>query len=321
MRSVRVGGHRYSDPDIISLIGSTGELVDPISSVLTQARRVNAEYRQYDRTFSDPLQRVKIIASMQGIKVVPMNIEGQRGETRDAILIPTTSGKQILYNPTRPKQRVAFSIAHEIAHTFFPNSICGARFRNIHESGSREAGELERLCHLGAAEILMPIEDFQDVAAGNYGLTNVETLATFFGSSIEATVYRLATAHPDKAVAGLLQYRTSDEQQRLIAREANQRSLFPNFRHISTGIRPKYRRQSCHLSQACDDTYFIPWNKSFDVSSSLYESSDAKVKISFEELPNESGKTGRLETMLAPFQRRNAHNGFGDLFFFWEEIK
>lgn len=316
--AIRVGGHRYSDPDVTSLISATGELVDPRSAVLNQARKINAQYREFDATFTDPLQRVKIIASLQGIKVLPMNIERNLNEKRDAILMPTPSGRQILYNPRSPKQRVAFSIAHEIAHTFFPNSACGIRFRNVHNSDSREANELERLCDLGASEILMPIEDFQQVASGQYGLANVERLAAFFGSSFEATAYRLATAHPGKAVAGLLQFRISGEEQRLIEREATQRPLFPRAGSRAEEIRPKYRRQGCYLSQACNEKYFIPWNKSFDLNSSVYRSTDS-ITTSLESLPNKTNQAGRLEAILAPYQRDSAHPDFGDVIFYWEE--
>lgn len=319
MASIRVGGHRYSDPDVLALISSAGELVDPRWAVLHQARKLNAQYREFDPRFDDALQRVKIIASLQGIKVAPMNIERNRGEKRDAVLMPTPSGRQILYNPASPKQRIAFSIAHEISHTFFPSNG-GARFRNVHSSNSREANELERLCDLGAAEILMPIEDFQRVAGGRYGLEDVERLATFFGSSFEATVYRLATAHPGKAVAGLLQYRVSGEEQRLIEREACQRPLFPRSRNKVEEIRPKYRRQGCYLSQACDEEYYIPWNKSFDFSSCVYQSREG-ITTSCERLPNKSNQTGRLETTCAPYQRDSAHADFGDVLFFWEELQ
>jgi Zn-dependent peptidase ImmA (M78 family) len=172
METVRIGGHKYCDPDVISLISATGQLVDPRSSVLTQARRVSSEYKSLGGDFSDPLERVIIIASMLDIQVMPMSVEQRKTESRDAVLINTESGRQILYNTNRPKQRVAFSISHEITHTFFPNSIRGSRFRNICAEESREANELERLCDLGAAEILMPIDTFQAVAGGKYGLTN-----------------------------------------------------------------------------------------------------------------------------------------------------
>jgi Zn-dependent peptidase ImmA (M78 family) len=321
METVRVGGHKYSDPDVISLIHATGEFVDPRSAVLTQARRAAADYKTLGGDFSDPLQRVIIMASMLGIKTIPMSLEQRGAEGRDAVLVNTESGKLILYNPDRPKQRVAFSIAHEITHTFFPNSIKGSRFRNICAEESREANELERLCDLGAAEILMPIEDFQEVLSGEYSLTAVDRLSQFFGSSKEATIYRLATAHPGKAVAGLLKYRLSLPEQRLRDKNLMQRGLFcPAKIADAQEHQPKYRRQSLYLSHQSNDSYTIRWNKSFVKTSCVYQSNTCEIMIGAEELPNNSGKIGRLEAMLAPYQRRDAHQNFGDVLFFWEEM-
>ena len=88
---------------------------------------------------------------------------------------------------------MASSIAHEVIHTFFPNSINGARFRNICASESREVNEMERLCDLGASELLMPLSDFQRVAAATgYTLSAVSTLMEIFGSSFEATTRQAA---------------------------------------------------------------------------------------------------------------------------------
>jgi Zn-dependent peptidase ImmA (M78 family) len=321
METVRVGGHKYSDPDVISLIHATGEFVDPRSAVLTQARRAAADYKAFGGDFDDPLQRVIIIASTLGMKTIPMNVEQRSSERREAILINTESGRQILYNADRPKQRVAFSIAHEITHTFFPNSIKGSRFRNICAEESREGNELERLCDLGAAEILMPIEDFQAIASGEYNLNAVDRLSHFFGSSKEATIFRLATAHPGRAVAGMLKYRLTLPEQRRLDKNSKQRDLFRKSEGVQLQeIQPKYRRQSLYLSHQCDDFYTVRWNKSFDCSSCVNQACNAEFVIAIEKLPNGSGKVGRLEAMLAPYQRMDANQSFGDVLFFWEEL-
>ena len=96
--------------------------------------------------------------------VPPMDIDYQRKHKRDAAVFPTSSGWRILYNPNRPKARIVFSLAHEIVHTFFPHSATGARFRSISNPDSREANELERLCALGAAELVMPMDEFRRLA-------------------------------------------------------------------------------------------------------------------------------------------------------------
>lgn len=318
METVRVAGRRYSDPDVISLIRATGGLVDPRSSVLHQARTLSAKLKRFDAVPTNAIERMKILASMKGITVEAMTVERQRSEKRDAILVNTNSGKQILYNPKRPAGRVAFSIAHEISHTFFPNSITGSRFRNICESTSREANELERLCDLGASELLMPIDDFQAEVNGDYKLASVESFAATFGSSFEATVYRLATAHPGFAVAGLLRYRYSKDEKRNIDRLAGQSSLFSGGSDEAIAATPKYRRQSCYLSEACDDDFMIRWNKSFDSSSVVYAAArDEFIHAAIEVLPNKIGLSGRLEVKRAPYQREEAHPVFRDILFLW----
>ena len=95
-----------------------------------------------------------------------MDMDQVRREKRDAALYPTANGGwTVLYNPNRPKARIIFTIGHEIVHTFFPNSTNGARFRTITNPGSREANELELLCHLGASELVMPLNEFQRQAS------------------------------------------------------------------------------------------------------------------------------------------------------------
>jgi len=322
METIRVGGRRYSDPDVLSLIKATGSLVDPRSSVLTQARKRLQTLSKFHDIPKDPIERLTILASTCGIaEVVPMNIEQRKGDKRDALLVPNVSGgRSIIYNPTAPRTRVAFSIAHEIIHTFFPNSINGARFRNICASESKEANELERLCDLGASELLMPLGDFQSATATTgYSLSAVSTLMEIFGSSYEATAFRLASAHPGIAAAGLLRYRrrVGEQRQRKVVAQT---LLFSPSATSRDGeeTQPKYRRQSLHLSETCSDSYTIRWNKSFPEESVVYSAAiNGDIQVGFESLPNQITRKGRLEAVRAPYQREDADPVFGDVLFLW----
>jgi Zn-dependent peptidase ImmA (M78 family) len=322
METVRVGGRRYSDPDVISLIRATGELIDPRSAVLSQARQLNEEYRSYEGRPSDPFKRLKIIASLRGLTISRMSVGQRSSEVRDAALIPGGANRgvtgQIFYNPLRPPGRVAFSIAHEIAHTFFPNTTTGARFRDITAPDSREANELERLCDLAASELLMPSEEFTSEVAGSYRLEAVNLLADIFGSSFEATVFRLATAHPGFAAAGLLKYRLRKDEGRKL-RKSDQSRLFENAGDAQVSMpTPKYRRQSFFASSACGEEYVIRWNKSFAADSCIYiAASSNAVCTAVERLPNLIGAHGVLEAIRAPFQRDDADSEFPDILFFW----
>jgi len=321
METLRIAGRRYSDPDIISLCRQSGELIDPRWKIVSTARSLVERARDFPGWPNDALTRLKIIASLNGIKIAPMPADLARSESRDAVLYPTESGWRVLYNPDRPNARIVFTIAHEIVHTFFPNSRSGARFRSVTSPGSREANELELLCHLGASELVMPVDEFQRQANGRFGLASVASLASYFGTSFEATVYRLATSHPGIAVAGLLRYRHTREEERRLAQTTTM-SLFTEA--IGTPPKPaerKYRRQSVHLSPASpENEYTIRFNKSFDPSSIVYTAREGSIRIrtGFESLPNASSAKGRIEAMLCPYQGQDADPEFGDVFFFWE---
>lgn len=319
MEKVHVGRRRYSDPDVLSLIRATGELVDPRSSVINQARQLNLECDD----FSDPLKRLAILASFRGYRLKEMDRTRSRTEPRDAVVVPTDGNGcrgMILYNPTRPAGRVAFSIAHEIAHTFFPNSVTGARFRSICAPGSREARELEALCDLGASEVLMPIEDFRRLTGGKMGLDLVDEAAEAFGSSYEATVFRFATAYEGMAAAGLLRFRLRLAEQRSAERERAQAKLFTDKSTVKENDpQPKYRRQSYFVSESFDaDEHIVRWNKSFDVESCVYEAGvqDSIVR-SRETLPTAAGLSGNIEAIRAPYQRDEADSEYADVLFLW----
>jgi hypothetical protein len=319
METLRIRGRRYSDPDVISLYEQTGGLIDPRSAVVNMARSLVRRVNEFPGVPRDPLERLKIIASLAGIKIQPMDMDRQQREKRDAALFPTPSGLKVLYNPNRPRSRVIFTIAHEVAHTFFPSSMSGARFRSITRPDSREANELERLCDLGAAELVMPLEEFQLDANGMYSLTFVDQLASRFGTSFEATTFRLASAHPGLALAGLLRYRLTLDEERRHDKASKQRSLFssPPLPSVQPAEK-KYRRQSIHMSCNCEDRHLIRWNKSFDRTSVVYKAKDGRVHSAIETLPNQSERHGRIEAMLSPYQRDEADEEFGDVLFLWQ---
>jgi Zn-dependent peptidase ImmA (M78 family) len=325
MEIVRIGRHKYSDPDVISLIRATGGLTDPRCIVVNLARKLAQKYRSFDGSDVGPLKRLEIIASFSGLTVTPMDIEQRKTEPRDAVLILNgrADGRrgQVFYNPKRPQGRVAFSIAHEISHTFFPNTVIGARFRDLCGSKSREANELERLCDLAASELLMPADEFRREACDRFSMTELERLTQRFGSSFESTVFRLATAHPGVAVAGLLKFRFTKNEERLRTRSIQQ-VLFDDAPGIlNKPPEAKYRRQSFFASSACGDEYTIRWNKSFSLDSCVYRAAKSEgMCFDIEALPNDSGQAGLLEVVRAPFQREDANPEFPDLLFFWSTL-
>lgn len=313
--AVSVGGHRYSDPDVLSLIYSGGKLVDPRAEVVQRARELNKKLRSFP-AINDPRERIEILASLAGVRVFPMS--DSPSQNREALLFRSVDGNaHAFFDPTLSEGRTNFSIAHEIVHTFFPNSRHGARFRSLHLDESREATELERLCHLGASELLMPEEEFLVERGDEFGLKDVPRLAERFGSSYEATLYRLATTHQRLAVAGRLEYRLRVNEKRQM-QDAKQKHLFASGEVSAVTFRPKYRRQSLHSSLACGSNHLIPWNKSFDETSCVYRAGTmSEVVRGFESLPNRSAEPGEIECVQAPYQYSHSDSNFPDILFLW----
>ena len=68
----------------------------------------------------------------------------------------------IAYNPNRPRGRLRFSIAHEIAHALFPGVADIVRHRTpvgaLPDVSDSDEYELELLCNIVAGELLLPTE-------------------------------------------------------------------------------------------------------------------------------------------------------------------
>lgn len=73
----------------------------------------------------------------------------------DARLVATQTGPKIEFNPRQPRERVRFSIAHEIAHLLFPD--WSERVRNRSGDAAADSWQLEMLCNIAASEIVLPI--------------------------------------------------------------------------------------------------------------------------------------------------------------------
>lgn len=314
---VSISGKTYSDPDVLALIYSRADPVNPREEVLRRARALNEQLRQLGPP-RDPRQRLEILASLAGITVAPMATAPGGSSKGEALIYRDADGTtRAYYDRSFSDARINFSIAHEIVHTFFPNSVSGARFRAINSPDSREANELERLCDVGAAELIMPADEFNQVLGSEYGLATVPRLAALFGTSYEATVYRLASAATQRiAIAGLLRHRFRKDEIRKLER-SRQQSLFDEVNTFQLPV-AKYRRQSLHLSALCADDHVIPWNKSFEEHSCVYAARiPGIVTQGRESLPNRARARGRLEAIAAPYQRPNADSCLPDVLFLW----
>lgn len=112
----------------------------------------------------------------------------------DARVVPVGRGSnvRIEYNPSRPRARVRYSLAHELAHTLFPDVADAARYRSHPERARGDEWQLELLCNLAAAELLMPAGSFPGLHDEALDIEHLLDLRKRFEVSTEALLLRAA---------------------------------------------------------------------------------------------------------------------------------
>ena len=158
---------------------------DPVAKMMSLASglALRGLEQTIDRTTVDPF----LLANLRGLAVVPNE------NVLDARLVPLTHERaQIEYNPNQPRSRIRFSIAHELAHTFFPNYLEAVRNRSPRSAFTTHEWELEMLCNIGAAELLMPIAYFPLLTREMLGIDKLLGLKQQFDVSAEALLSRVA---------------------------------------------------------------------------------------------------------------------------------
>jgi O-acetyl-ADP-ribose deacetylase (regulator of RNase III) len=158
---------------------------DPLEAVVLKARQ--SVFRAIEAGWSGPPYDPFALAEFLRIPVEP------RQDVIDARTICTGEGKfRIEFNPDRSPARINFSVAHEIAHTLFPD--CGEAIRNRYTHTEMKANdwELELLCNVAAAEILMPPGSFRPPEDGATSIDAIIELQRRFLVSTEAVLLRIA---------------------------------------------------------------------------------------------------------------------------------
>ena len=179
----------WSSPSVKGMAGSE----DPIAAVTARARRMVV--KAMDDGWSGPPYEPARLAQILGMDI------RQSEDVADARLVPSGRGGGaraiIEYNPNRPRTRVRFSIAHEIAHTLFPDHAERIRNRS-YDTALNTDREVEMLCNMAAAEILMPVAPGGGLEKTTPTMENVVHMRDKFGVSTEAMMIRLPgiTAHP-----------------------------------------------------------------------------------------------------------------------------
>ncbi|MCI0747254.1 MAG: ImmA/IrrE family metallo-endopeptidase [Verrucomicrobia subdivision 3 bacterium] len=174
------GQRQWQNPSVNSFAGGG----DPIELMLKRASSVALDAMQ--EGWSGPPFDPFALADFLHINVVP------NSEVLDARTLPLKGGRiQIEYNPNRPRARVRYSVAHEIAHTFFPDCAERVRHRGARQDYAENEWELEMLCNLGAAELLMPTGSLAELKDKELSIREVLELRKRFEVSTESVLLRL----------------------------------------------------------------------------------------------------------------------------------
>lgn len=159
---------------------------DPVEEVSRRVRE--ALVKALDAGWSGPPYDPLALADVLGIAIRPSD------DVPEARLVVSGKGVCIEYNPNRPLGRMRYSIAHEIAHTLFPDHADETRYRKSHQESKGDSWQLEALCNLAAAEILMPAAS---LPVSDGALDSIESLMELrkkFEVSAEALLRRVVRA-------------------------------------------------------------------------------------------------------------------------------
>lgn len=172
---------RWTNASVRALAGDD----DPVAAVTARARATVIQ--AMDQGWAGPPFDPVALAEILGIDMVA------NGDVRDARTSPIGRGRiRIEFNPNRPRGRMRYSIAHEIAHTLFPDVADRVRNRSLHEEMEGDEWQLEALCNIAAAEFLMPLGAFAPPQPETLTIRDVLDLQRRFDVSTEALVIRLA---------------------------------------------------------------------------------------------------------------------------------
>lgn len=170
---------RWTNKSVAQLAGTT----NPIDIVVGKARQVTMDAIA-DGWSGPPFDPAELAVRL-GIAIEP------RDDISDARTVPGPGRTlKIEFNPNRPRGRVRYSIAHEIAHTFFPD--CGDQVRNRADKTEIEGDDwqLEMLCNIAAAELVMPIGSFPDLREKHVSIDELMAIRKDYDVSTEALLLR-----------------------------------------------------------------------------------------------------------------------------------
>jgi O-acetyl-ADP-ribose deacetylase (regulator of RNase III) len=170
----------WTNPSVLTLLEHTGG-DNPQAAIELRAREL--ALGAMEQGWSGPPFDPFALADTLDIELVA------RQDLDDARLVAVGDRPRIEFNPARRAARVRFSIAHEIGHFLFPDYAVRPRYRDPAERRGDD-WQLEMLCNIAAAELLMPVGAFPIAETDELSLSHLLDLRRVFGVSTEALLRR-----------------------------------------------------------------------------------------------------------------------------------
>ena len=174
-------GYEYWTHPSVQVITQLG---DPVKVITEKARTLIFEALQ--KGWSGPPYDPFELAELLNIETTPSS------DVLDACIIAKKPNKYLIeYNPNHSIGRIHYSIAHEISHTLFPDCGDEARSRKKENASRNDNWQLEMLCNLAAAEILMPIGSFPELKKETLNIDTLMDWRKKYNVSSEALLLRI----------------------------------------------------------------------------------------------------------------------------------
>jgi O-acetyl-ADP-ribose deacetylase (regulator of RNase III) len=173
---------RWTHESVLRLAGDR----DPVAVVTERAREL--VMRAMDAGWTGPpFDPLTLATQFLKMELVASD------DVSDARTVPTSTGARIEFNPNRPRERRRYSVAHEIAHTLFPDCTERVRHRGSHHTDAKpQDWQLETLCNIAAAEILMPIGSLPAPNPAAFSIDMLTRVRPKYDVSMEAVLIRAA---------------------------------------------------------------------------------------------------------------------------------
>jgi len=234
---------------------------DPVEIV----RRIAREKVEYARQnyWEGPPFNPRHLASILGMDCKAVNMQ----DRDDARLVPLENNRlRIEYNADKPETRQNYSIAHEVAHTFFPDYKEQIQMRK--QNPEHRDSEVEKLCEIGAAEMLLPNPYFRNdlSTAGGVSIDSFDYLRDRYRASREATANRMIRNTSKSCAVVYYRFKLKPKEIRQI-QAAKEPSLFP----VDDDFEKQFLKKLRVDYSVASDSFgvFIPKHKSLDEASPI----------------------------------------------------